>query len=346
MPTKVTLYPIYNLADAIDGQPFDHSVLPAQILDAVTIECVSPMFNEQTFLGVKDRLGSRTLKTLQSVQYAIVHRYETDESGAIRSEPDKKSEWLVRNASVCLRLVRPMRQRALLMHGVLREDGTIHVQHFEHPIEHEVPEVQKHFRLRNCDVELLKAVIGQFLRAMEDDFWKFRMAVEFYQAGHFQSLYWKARYILWCSAMEAIFTSNSHEHRGSVVAKERIKWFLGPDTPIYEPGDIPNFAPQSPITIAQVLDDMYDVRNYIAHGDRIPEEYFQRVMREGLNRRQLNVLEVLQEAVSFIDRKSLLRILQDDLLDHFRTAETAIDYFAAAGFTLTEIRKSTKRAQR
>lgn len=232
-----------------------------------------------------------------------------------------------------------MRQRASLMRGELREDGTLDVQHLEHPVDlMEVPEVQKLFHLRNRDVDLLRAVANDFLRAMQGEFWKFRMAVDFHQAGHFQDRYWKARYLLWCSAVEAIFTSDHPEHRGSFVAKERIKWFLGTTTSIYDPGDIPNFVPQPDITVGDVVDDMYRVRNFIAHGDRIPDEYFGRTMRRGLNG-DLNVVAVLQEAVSFVIRKSLLRILQDNLLDHFSSRTTAEAYFAAARLTLAEIRR-------
>ncbi len=241
-----------------------------------------------------------------------------------------------------LRLVRPMRQRALLVRGDLRDNGTIEVRHFEHPIDFEVPELQKLFHLRNRDVELLRAVADEFLRAMRGEFWKFRMAVEFHEAGHLQGLYWKARYLLWCSSLEAIFTSHNREHRGSLVAKERIKWFLGADASIYEPGDIPSFAPQANIKIGDVLDNLYRLRNFIAHGDRIPDDFFQRTMRQGLSG-PLNVLVVLNEAVSFIARKSLLRIIQDNLLDHFAGATSAETYFANEGLTFSAIEQRQRQ---
>ncbi len=337
MRNKITLYPIYALADAIDGQPFDCSVLPIQIVEGVRIEHVSAILNDETFAWVGNALGRRDLENARAVRYAIVHRYHTDdeaEGGAL----DDQSEALVRNLAACLRLIRPMRQRASLMRGELREDGSINLGYFEHPVDLlEVPEVQKLFHLRNRDVELLRVVADEFLRAMRGEYWKFRMAVEFHEAGHFQDRYWKARYLLWCSALEAIFTSEDRQHRGSLVAKERIKWFLGANTSVYEPGDIPDFAPQANIAIGDVVDDLYRVRNFIAHGDRIPDEYFQRPMRQSLDNRDLNLLVVLHEAVSFIVRKSLLRIVQEDLLDHFAGADAAKTYFALAGLTLNAI---------
>jgi hypothetical protein len=156
---------------------------------------------EETFRWVRNELGRHDLEDLQDIHHAIVHRYVVDNE-ADGSPADVESEKLVRNVVACLRLVRPMRQRTGLLRGVLLQDGTIDVRHFEHPRSIlEVPEVQKLFHLRNADLESLKAIAGEFLRAMGGDFWKFRMAVEFHEAGHFQDWYWKARYSLWCSEL-------------------------------------------------------------------------------------------------------------------------------------------------
>ena len=100
---------------------------------------------------------------------------------------------------------------------------------------------------------------------MRNEFWKFRMAVQFHELGYFQHLSWKARYILWASAIESIYTSHNQEHRGSMVAKARIEWFLGANRSIYEPGDISNLLEQPKITVTDVLDRLYKIRNFIAH---------------------------------------------------------------------------------
>jgi hypothetical protein len=342
MPDKVTLYPIFALAGRGDDQPFDATVLPFQIVDGIAVEDVRPMFEDDTLAWVRNELGRRDVEELEEVHYAIVHRYAVNELDGGNADTD--SERLVRNLNACLRLVRPMRQRTSLMRGDLGEDGKIDVKHFDHPQELlEVPEVQKLFHLRNVDLELLRTVSAEFLRAMANDFWKFRMGVEFHEAGHFQDWYWKARYSLWCSALEALYTSHSPEHQGSLVAEERIKWFLGENTSIYDPGDVPAYIrPQPNITVGAIVDDIYTVRNLIAHGDRVPDEFFERMMRQGVGE-ELSVLAVLIEAVSFITRKSLLRILRDDLLQHFVDAASSEAYFGAAGLTNTAIRRRLNR---
>ena len=125
-----------------------------------------------------------------------------------------------------------MRQSTSIMRGEERPDKTIDTQHFEHPFHLEAPEIQKLYHLRNYDLDLLKAVAPDFLRAMEGEFWKFRRAVDFHEGGRIQGAYWKAKYLLWCSAIEAIYTSHDKDHQGSLVATERIKWFLGEKTSI------------------------------------------------------------------------------------------------------------------
>lgn len=342
MPNSVTLYPIYWLAREIDGDEFDRSVLPMQILEGLAVEDVSTIITPDSFDWARTELGRYAFEDLRNVKQALVHRYQTGAAdGAKRIE---ESEMLVRDVVACLRLIRPMRQRVFLVRGDLRENGTLDVRHFEHPRDVEVPEVQKLFSLRTRDVELLQALAGSFSRAMRGQFWKFRMAVQFHETGHFQDSFWKTRFLMWCAGIEALFTSPDRQHRGSVVAKERIGWFLGQASPLYEPGDIPAVIPQPDLTIGDILDDLYRVRNFVAHGERVPDEYFQRILRRGLNA-DLPVVPVLIEAVSFILRKSLLRILRDNLLHSFANAATANAYFAAAGLTLREIeRKRQVRA--
>jgi len=167
------------------------------------------------------------------------------------------------------------------------------------------------------------------------------MAVEFHETGYFLPL-WKGRYILWCSAIESLYTSESFQHRGSLVAKERINWFLGAATSIYLPRDIPNFMPQANISLDSIAGDLYDIRNLIAHGSKIPDSYFQRKMRQGMSG-DLSVLDVVQEAASFIVRQSLLRILQKKLLADFADSQSAERYFRAAHLTRAELEQKRKQ---
>ena len=246
MRRNFSLYAIHGLAGGADDEQFTIS-LPFDVAESVRIENVSSLLRTDTFDLFKQRMGTDSAGRLQAVRYALVHRYEPrafrdDEENRVGEEMiDERSSELVRNMAACLRLIRPMRQSALLMQGAVRCDETFDVEKLDHPLEfHEVPEVQKVFMLRDRDAEELKSVAPRFLRAMREEFWKFRMAVQFHELGFFQSTQWKARYILWTSAIESIYTSHSWEHQGSLVAKERIRWFLGGGSPIYAPEIFPN----------------------------------------------------------------------------------------------------------
>jgi hypothetical protein len=340
-----TLYPIYWVADGIEGVPFDLGRLPIDIAENVRIESVRERFREGAFELWNSRIGTIVVDELERVRFALVHRYDPEPimvGGELIGEQHRsaESEQLVRMLAACLRLIRPMRQSALMIHGKVRdEDGSFDVGGFDVPPSHliEVPEVQKLFKLRNQDAHDLQILAPQFLEGMRGEFWKFRMAVQFHELGHFQVTDWKARFLQWCSAIESIYTTHHPEHQGKLLATRRIKWFIGQNTNIYAPGDLLDLVQDPGITVGQIVDDLYDMRNFMAHGDRIPDSYFRDDLRVGLNG-GVKRGEVLLEAASFVVRTSLLKILRDNLLDHFTDAGPAEAYFGAQGLTNTAIR--------
>jgi hypothetical protein len=345
---RFELYPIHWVADPhLDPEPFDHGLLPFDVAEGVRIEAVAGRFNEGVFDLHRNNLGNKVIEVLESVRYGIVHRYDPepiviDGEVAAEVQHSQSSERLVREVVACLRLIRPMRQHALMMRGTVREeDGSFEVTGFDVPnlYLHEVPEVQKLWHLRNRDCHDLRRYAPAFLRAMRGEFWKFRMAVQFHDLGYYESLpdQWKARLLLWASAIESIYTTSSREHQGTAVATERIKWMLGRDTSVYAPGDLSEFEEDPHLTVAQIVDALYNVRNFVAHGDRIPDTYFSNRVRNGMNGSGM-FMDVLFEAQSFIIRTTLLKILRDGLLDHFATAAASEAYFDANGLTNSQIR--------
>jgi hypothetical protein len=332
---RVTLYPIAGVAASWEDEPFDESKLPATLTPDMTVENVTPLFRNDTWKHFEGEISKRDLEVLKRVKHAIVYRYASTEYGS--GELDEQSVKLVHNLAACLRLIRPMRQYALVMNGPLQADGTIKIQRFDHPIHlMEIPHIQKGFSLRNRDVTELQSVAPSFLDAMFGEYWKFRMPVSLYEAGHFQDTFWKSRFFLWSSAIEAIFTSQTsdREHSGGKVAKARVKWFLGPSTRIYAPGDVPSFAPQPEPMIADVIDDLYEVRNCVAHGDKVPDKF---LVRASTGYENTNRLATLEEAASFIVRASLLKILKNNLLIHFKGGAESESYFKANGLIRSKL---------
>jgi hypothetical protein len=341
-----TLYALYSLAGAgADRERFTRA-LPFDIAEGVRIEKVSELLEHDTFNAVRERMGRDDVEILRHVTHALVHRYtprgildpESNEAIGEEQQSSAASHELVRTLAACLRLIRPTRQSAELMWGRIRQNGRFDVLGFNHPVRlTETPENQKLLSIRNEDADDLRAFAPQFLHAVRGRFWKFRMAVQFHELGHWQQWSPKGRFLLWASAIEAIYTSHGNEHKGSLVAKERIKWFLGEDTSIYPAGELSDLLADPNLRLGAIVEDLYDVRNFVAHGDRIPDRIFQDTLREGFNGR-VTVFQVLFEVQSFIIRNSLLKILRDDLLNHFSDAAPAEAYFEGAGLTNTAIR--------
>lgn len=90
--------------------------------------------------------------------------------------------------------------------------------------------------------------------------------------------------------------------------------------------------------------ELYDLRNFTAHGDRLPDHFFKDTPRDGFNG-PVNKLEVLTEAASFIIRTSLLKILHDGLLDHFADAGPAEAFFSAQDLTKSALIAKNKQKQ-
>ena len=83
------------------------------------------------------------------------------------------------------------------------------------------------------------------------------------------------------------------------------------------------------------------MRNFIAHGDKIPDSFFTEILRRGFDREVIKA-EVLLEAASFVIRASLLKILRDGLLDHFADAGPAEAYFGAFNLTRSRLRAAQR----
>jgi hypothetical protein len=119
---------------------------------------------------------------------------------------------------------------------------------------------------------------------------------------------------------------------GSLVAKERIKFLLGRQSLVYPAGELSTLLPQPTSTVADALDEIYCLRNNIAHGDKVPDYYSQHTGRADFQG-NLQKLETMLETISFLVRQSLLTILRDNLLPHFQDSASSEAFFGARGLT-------------
>jgi hypothetical protein len=322
MKVAFQLLPLERLSE----QKFDLAQLPFKVLPAVEVADVSQLLPPSMFAPLATEVGRYRMRFFDGdVKHAFVHRYE-EHPDASRLEEcarlAKRNDELLNEVFACSRIVRPTRRHGSVT-GYLRPDGTVDQRGSTFPDNAlDVPEALKLFAFRNKDLEELRGLIGPFLKAMHGEYWSFRMAVQYYYMGY-EVNDWKGRYLYWgSSALHALYSPNSEK------LVRRMKGFLGENTLIYPPGEHPEFEfiQPNPMTVGEVVDDINCVRNRIAHGERVPDGYFaENAGRDGLNGR-VNHLTVLDDALAFVVRETLRRILAQNLIDGF-TSRRAVSHF-------------------
>jgi len=244
---------------------------------------------------------------------------------------NQESQQLIGKLTVCLLLVRPMRRNhAGIVQGVVLEDGTFEASRFGVAEPVEVPHVQRHFYFREQDVATLREIVPEFLKAMEgsDGYDPLKMAVQFFEQGHLHDGWWKVRHFLWWSALEALFGNNSDVLKVRVLSLFGDKdLHRGEEVSIYEIGDIHPVADFKPHeTIGSTLNEIFEVRNMIGHGRRVPQWYLTPVPHI-FNNAELGRVEILAESASFIIRKTLIHIFSQKLFNFYIDIDAREEYW-------------------
>ncbi len=221
--------------------------------------------------------------------------------------------------------------------GVIRPDGTFDPHGFSATHEPaEVPEIQKLFTIRKKDIELLSAVLPEFLKLYEkdghgrlkDEYEPLRMAIQLYGEAYSIS-YWKARHILWWSAIEALFGNPETSAMARIYAlfgnHDLLKGFR---RSIYDDGDIPSCYTHSSYSdhkLGEMVPLIYDVRNFAAHGQKVPDAHFSPVAHP-FGTTVVGV-DALAEAATFIIRKTVIAILQHGFREKFKDRDARDDFW-------------------
>jgi hypothetical protein len=292
----------------------------------VEVADVSELLPPSMFEFLEAEVGRHQMRFFSGrTKHAFVHRYEEHPEAPTYEESAKiakRNDELLNEVFACSRIVRPTRRLGHVT-GYLNPDRTVNQRQTNFPDSAlDVPEALELFAFRNRDLESLRTLIGTFLKTIHGEFWPFRMAMQYYYMGY-EMNDWKGRYLCWgSSALHALYSPNSDK------LIRRIKGFLGKDTLIYPREDHLEFEflPPDPTSVGDVIEDINIVRNCIAHGERIPDRYFAADSgRRSLNG-QVNYISVLDDALAFIVRETLRRILAENLLDGF-TSRRAVSQF-------------------
>jgi hypothetical protein len=160
-----------------------------------------------------------------------------------------------------------------------------------------------------------------------DEYEPLRMAIQLYEQAYAIS-YWKARHILWWSAIEALYGNNEVSAMARIYALFGKKNLVdGYRCSIYDKGDIPScYFPSSDSIhkLGEMVPLIYEVRNASAHGQRVADSHFGNVPHPLGN---TVVIDVLAEAATFIVRKTVIEILQRGWRDKFKDRDAREEFW-------------------
>jgi hypothetical protein len=333
---KIEFFPISVDTHGLSDEAPPHGTQTILATDKLTIEDVSHLMKPDTFAGWKKDcfLSKDTASSLDNVTYALVHRVSSpNEEDA---ELERNSTELINLAVACLALIRPTRRgRALNIRGLIQADGTFYPKSCSLHEPTEVPTIQKLFTIRKKDIDLLTLVLPEFIKVYQkdangrvrDEYEPLRMAVQLYEQAYAIS-YWKARHILWWSAIEALYGNNEETATARIYALFGKKNLAdGYRLPIYESGDIPScFYPSLGCvpTLGMTVPLIYEVRNASAHGQKVPDSHFS-VNAHPFG--QAAQIDVLAEAATFVIRKTIIAILRGGFRDNFKHRDTREEFW-------------------
>ena len=237
----------------------------------------------------------------------------------------------------CLSLIRPTRRsHATSVHGIIRADGSFDAHGFSGNNDlADVPEIQKLFMINKRDMDLLRQILPEFIMLYQkdsqgkvrDEYEPLRMAVQLYEQAYTIS-YWKARHILWWSAIEALYGNNEDTAMARIYALFGKKNLVdGYRCSIYEAGDIPSYwspSSSSMHTLGKMVPLIYEVRNASAHGQKVPDSHFRSVPHPF---GETVGIDALAEAATFIIRKTVVQILERGLRDKFKDRDSREEFW-------------------
>lgn len=135
----------------------------------------------------------------------------------------------------------------------------------------------------------------------------------------------RTRHLFRVMALEALYCSDADF--GKKALKSKLTKFIGWHTDLYKAYEVDYLhLPEMPLTDS-LIDDVYTLRNKIAHADVLPGAWVKETTRPGLNR-PITYADQLCEAAGSMARLSWLRIMSDKLQKIFSEKKQMEDFFS------------------
>ena len=155
------------------------------------------------------------------------------------------------------------------------------------------------------------------------DFYPFYLSLFFLEKGCVDTDF-RTRHLFRVMSLEALLSSDGDF--GRKAFKSKLPKLLGWHTDLYKPYSVDFFPLPELLLTDLLLDDIYTLRNRIAHADVLPEQWISEIKRPGLNE-PISYAAQLTEAAASMARLSWLRILSENLQKTFANKKSMETFF-------------------
>lgn len=168
--------------------------------------------------------------------------------------------------------------------------------------------------------------ISQF-RTNWSKYYPLWVSINFCEKFYLEYESFRTRHLFRVMALEALLCSEQDKDYGRQALKSKVSKLLGWHCDLYDGyhNNLIGYHPPKLLLTDQLIDDVYTLRNKVAHGDQLPADWTT-PCRAGFDA-QLSYSEVLCEAAGSILRRIWLRIVSDGLQDIFADKKRMNKFF-------------------
>jgi hypothetical protein len=282
--------------------------VPARINPDTAVESVQGLLRPQLFDLWKDYISKRDRDDLASVSLGIVHRFPSQEYVHGKSEADSSD--LAYKAFLLLRIIKPTRSRFSRIQIALKE-GQPDVFSFTEPgpTIPNTPNLETFNRINDSDVAQFSSLLPSFIKFANSAPWHLTRAVRFFEAGYSQISDPSLQFMVWTTAIESFFSEDKSPLSQEALI-EKIGARIEGATDIHSDVDVDDLAYRlEPLPLNSLLPDIFQARNCVIHGVRIPPSFEERGSTSPATGETVHYMDVLREGASFVLRKLLLKTI-------------------------------------
>jgi hypothetical protein len=274
-----------------------------------------PTFDEDDWQRMFNLRGSDVRAILQTTHWLSVES-DGEQYGARKRLPKSATE--LRNAMLAFQLWAPKGWTGIIINADSTDAGSLKVDSVQCPEPYVKTEWGNFLSLKHLPVAELGKLIDGVCAAMEADSAESHNPFQYLEIGLQTAFdHFKAGALLWMIGLDSLLTAQSE-----ALFASRLCRLLGADTRIF-PDDSVGRRPV--YTVAAVAADIYQMRNQIAHGDRIHDAYLEKTEfrfdhpdAEYLRIGERTYQSVFLEAALFALVAALRKVILDGHLERLR----------------------------